>query len=99
MPLTVDELKRTAKMRAVCFLDMDRNAYQNTYVSETYPRFAVLKEGGPRVGPPDRSLQRHTTTYFVDDIECENLEAAVRMLNTEPHPNRTDVARHQAGEP
>lgn len=89
--VTVDDLFANAKMRGVMFLDFGRSAYHNAYQSETYPRLVVVKEGGPRAG----DLQRHTTRYFVDDVECENLYAAVAMLNTEPHPDRTGMARHQ----
>jgi hypothetical protein len=92
--ITVADLKSNAQMRGVCFLDMGRKAYRNTFQSQTYPRLVVVKEGGPRID----KLQQHTTTYFVDDIECADLDAAVAMLNTAPHPKRTGMDRHQQGE-
>jgi hypothetical protein len=91
MTITVDILKRTAKMRGVSFLDMDRSAYSNTFQSETYPRFVVIKEGGPRVG----KKQRHLTTYIVDSVVCPTLDDVVRALNAAPHPERAGMAQHQ----
>lgn len=83
--ISKDDL-RAAKMRLTLALDMAGGAYQNHYASETYPRFAMVKEG---------AKGQHATTYYVDRIECADLEAVVAMLNTEPHPDREAVARHQ----
>lgn len=95
MTITIDDLKTNAKFRALMFLDMDRGAYQNSYQSQTYPRFTVVKSGGPRIG----KSQKHYTTYFVDDMECPDLDAVVTMLNATPHPKRTDLGRHQNENP
>ena len=37
---------------------------------------------------------QHATTYYGDGIEGFT-DAVVHMLNTAPHPDRMDVARHQ----
>jgi hypothetical protein len=89
---TLATLKTNAKLQGILYLDMDRGAYRNTFQSATFPRFSIVKEGTPRVG----RHQKHTTTYYVDDIECRTLEDVVRMLNTKPHPKRTGMAQHQA---
>ena len=70
-------------------LDFERGAYQNHYRSETYPRLEVVKEG---------AKGEHATTYYVDGIVCADLGMAVVMLNTEPHPQREGLARHQQGD-
>ena len=83
--ISMGDLLSGAKMRLTLALDLD-GGYQNHYASETYPRLAVVKEG---------AKGQHTTTYYVDGIKCADLDAVVAMLNTEPHPDRTNVARHQ----
>jgi hypothetical protein len=83
--ISMGDLLSGAKMRLTLALDMAGGAYQNHYASETYPRLAVVKEGAKGI---------NTTTYYVDGIECADLDAVVAMLNTEPHPDRTNVARH-----
>jgi hypothetical protein len=90
--ITIKDLFTNAKMKGVLFLDMDKGSYSNTYRSETYPRLVVVKRGTPR---SKGKATQHLTEYFVDDIECRTLHDAVAMLNAEPHPQRTDVARHQ----
>lgn len=89
--ITLNDLKTNAKFRGIMFLDMDRGAYENHYQSETYPRLVVIKSGGPRVG----KVQKNATTYFVDSMECPDLDAVINLLNATPHPKRTDLARHQ----
>lgn len=96
MTITIDDLQKNAKFRATMFLDMDRGAYENHYQSETYPRFAVIKSGSPRMG---KLKQVCTTTYFVDSMECPDLDAVINLLNAAPHPKRTDLARHQDENP
>jgi len=86
MTITLDDIKKNAKFRATMFLDMEKGGYINSYVSETYPRLSVNKSG---------SKGKHYTTYFVDDMECPDLDAVITMLNTTPHPKRTDLDRHQ----
>jgi hypothetical protein len=84
--ISMGDLLKGSKMRLAMALDMAGGAYQNHYKSETYPRLSVVKEG---------SKGQHVTTYFVDDVECSDLDAVVAMLNTEPHSQRAEVARHQ----
>ena len=84
--ISLGDLLNNAKMRLVLALDMAGGGYQNQYKSETYPRLTVVKEG---------YKGQHTTIYFVDDVECDDLDAVVHMLNAEPHPQRANVARHQ----
>jgi hypothetical protein len=84
--ISMGDLMGNAKMRLMLALDMAGGAYQNHYKSETYPRLAVVKEG---------AKGEYATTYYVDGIECSDLDMVVAMLNTEPHPQREDVARHQ----
>jgi len=90
--ITIKDLFTNAKMKGVMFLDMEKGGYHNTYRSETYPRLQVVKEGTSR---SKGKATQHLTSYFVDGIECKTLHDAVAMLNAEPHPQRTDVARHQ----
>lgn len=90
--ITIADLKANAKFRGIMFLDFDRGAYENHYQSETYPRLVVVKSGGPRIG---KLGQKHQTTYFVDSMECPDLDAVINLLNATPHPKRTDLARHQ----
>jgi len=84
--ISMGDLMGNAKMRLMLALDLDSGGYQNHYRSETYPRLEVLKAG---------AKGQHTTSYYVDGIECSDLDMVVAMLNTEPHPKREDVARHQ----
>jgi hypothetical protein len=84
--IAMGDLLTGSKMRLTLALDMAGGAYQNVYKSETYPRLEVVKQGAKGV---------HSTSYYVDGIECADLDAVVAMLNTEPHPQREDVARHQ----
>jgi len=83
--ISMGDLLNNAKMRLVLALDMTGGGYHNEYQSETYPRLTVVKDG---------AKGQYHTTYFVDDIECANLDAVVHMLNAEPHPARTDLDRH-----
>jgi hypothetical protein len=92
MPMiTMGDLLTKSKMRCTLFLDMAKGGYQNTYMSETYPRLHVVKSG---------QGGHHTTEYFVDGEPCADLEAVVMMLNTAPHPDREAMTRQQreAGE-
>jgi hypothetical protein len=84
--ITLDDLKKNAKFRAVMFLDMENGGYLNSYVSKTYPRLSVNKSG---------SKGKHFTTYFVDDMECPDLDAVINLLNATPHPKRTALGRHE----
>lgn len=88
--ITLGDLKTRANFRLTLALDMAKGQYHNEYRSETYPRLAVVKVGGP--AGLDR---RYSTHYYVDGIECADLEAVIAMLNAAPHPQRTDLARHQ----
>jgi hypothetical protein len=83
--ISMGDLKTNAKMRLVLAIDTE-TGYQNQYVSDTYPRLAVVKTGKSGF---------HTNTYFVDNVECADLDMVVNMLNTEPHPQRTDLDQHQ----
>lgn len=91
--ITIDDLKTNAKFRGLMFLDMAHGAYENHYQSQTYPRLLVIKAGAPH---SKKVKQIHSTTYFVDGIECPNLDDVINALNAEPHPKRTDLARHQS---
>jgi hypothetical protein len=90
--ITLDDLKTNSKFRGVLFLDMAHGAYENHFHSQTYPRLKVIKSGLPH---SPKVKQKHSTTYFVDDMECPDLDAVINMLNAAPHPKRTDLARHQ----
>lgn len=83
MTITLNDLKTNSKFRGVLFLDMDAGAYENHYESQTYPRLRVIKSGGPRVG----KSQKHYTIYFVDNMECPDLDAVLTMLNASPVVN------------
>jgi hypothetical protein len=84
--ITMGDLLSRSKMTLRLALDMAKGGYQNTYMSETYPRLQVIKSGQGGT---------HTTEYFVDGEPCADLEAVVMMLNTAPHPDREAVARQQ----
>jgi hypothetical protein len=88
--ITLGDLKTRSKFRLVMAIDMAKGQYQNTYLSETYPRLMVVKSGGPHA-----LARTYDTTYYVDGEECADLEAVLAMLNTTPHPARENVARHQ----
>lgn len=83
MAITLDDLKTKSKFRGTMFLDMDRGAYENHYQSGTYPRLVVVKSGGPRIG----KTQKNYTTYYVDTMECPDLDAVLTMLNASPIVN------------
>jgi hypothetical protein len=82
--ISMGDLLSGAKMRLTLALDMAKGAYANHYKSETYPRLEVVKEG---------AKGQHTTTYYVDGIECADLDAVVAMLNTEPHPQHEEQGK------
>ena len=86
--ISMGDLMGNAKMWLTLALKLE-GGYQNHYASETYPRLTVVKEG---------AKGEHETTYYVDGIACADLGMAVVMLNTEPHPNREGMARHQQGD-
>ena len=88
--ITLGDLKTRANFRMVLALDMGEGAYHNQYVSQTFPRLTVVKIGGKN--GPDKVYETH---YYVDDIECGELSDVLAMLNTVPHPKRTDLDRHQ----
>ena len=79
--ISMGDIYSNAKMRLVLALDMTDGGYQNTYRSETYPRLEVVKEG---------AKGQHTTTYYVDGIECADIDAVVVRLNTEPQEQTDD---------
>jgi len=89
---TASDLRNGSKMRMTMALDMGRSQYQNHYCSETYPRFCVVREGGPR---DHNGKQMHTVNYYVDGVECPTLDDVLNMLNATPHPQRTNLDRHQ----
>ena len=91
--ITLGDLKTRANFQLTLALDMAKGAYHNQYRSQTYPRLEVVKVGGPA-----KLDRKYDTIYYVDGIECEDLEAVIAMLNAEPHPKRTDLARHQSVE-
>lgn len=90
--ITLEDLKTNAKFRGILFLDMAHGAYENHYQSQTYPRLVVIKAGAPH---SRKVKQIHSTTYFVDSMECPDLDAVINLLNATPHPKRTDLGRHQ----
>jgi hypothetical protein len=73
--ISMGDVLGNAKLRLTLAVDTSSGGYQNHYRSETYPRFSALKEGWQG---------QHTTSYFVDNIECADLDAVVHMLNAEP---------------
>jgi hypothetical protein len=91
--ITLGDLKSRANFQLILALDMAKGAYHNQYRSQTYPRLEVVKVGGP--AKLDRQFD---TVYYVDGIECADVEGVIAMLNTEPHPQRTDLHRHQNGD-
>jgi hypothetical protein len=91
--ITANDLRNGSKMRLTLALDMASGSYQNHYRSETYPRFAVVREGGRR---DKDGKQQHSVAYYVDSIECDTIADVVNMLNAEPHPQRTDLTRHES---
>ena len=80
MKITLDDLKTKSRFRGMIFLDMDKGAYENHYQSQEYPRLTVIKSGGPRIGKG----QKHYTTYFVDGMECPDLDVVLTRLNESP---------------
>lgn len=88
--LTIEKLMSDAQMYGLCFLDMGHRAYSNTYRSKTYPRLVVVKSGAPT---SPKLKQYCTTQYFVDDVECDDLQAVVAALNTAPHPMKAEEAK------
>jgi hypothetical protein len=88
--ITLGDLKTRANFQLTLALDMAKGAYHNQYRSQTYPRLEVVKVGGPA-----KLDRKYDTIYYVDGIECEDLEAVIAMLNAEPHPMRTGLMQHQ----
>jgi hypothetical protein len=88
--ITLGDLEKRANFQLILALDMAKGGYHNQYRSQNYPRLEVVKSGETR-------YSGHTTSYFVDGIECAELTDVIAMLNAEPHPQRTDLARHQQG--
>jgi len=82
--ITLEDLKTKSKFQGILFLDMDHGAYENRYKSQTYPRLVVIKSGSPH---SPKVKQRHQTTYFVDGMECPDLDAVLTMLNASPIVN------------
>lgn len=93
--ITIDDLKTNAKFRGLMFLDMAHGAYENHYQSQTYPRLLVIKAGAPH---SKKVKQIHSTTYFVDGIECPNLDDVINALNAEPPEKPKRIRRIKCDE-
>lgn len=89
--ITMDDLKKCTG-RPIMFLDLE-DGYENRYQCVQYPRLTYVYSG-PRSrywGKPKRKKkgepapkQAHQRTFYVDGIECPDLDAVITMLNAEP---------------
>lgn len=83
--ITIEDLKKS-RTRGVFFLDGDDH-YHNQFECVEYPRLTVVNSGPRGVLPRRRkpgTPTKHTRRYFVDGIECADLDAVVAALNAEP---------------
>jgi hypothetical protein len=71
---------KNAKFRTVAHLD-GQGFYENHYSCTTYPRLQVV-DRGPR-GKPSKTAKLGRF-FFVDGIECPDLDAVLTLLNAEP---------------
>jgi hypothetical protein len=75
MTVTIDDLKK-ACTRGILFLDCG-DSYSNHFECVEYPRLKIVNTG-PR---GRRGKGKHERKYFVDDMECPDLDAVLTMLN------------------
>lgn len=82
MTITKDDLKK-ANARGVLFLDGE-DFYENHYQCVEYPRLKIVSSG-----PRGRASKAnpHKRTYFVDNMECPDIDAVLTMLNASPVVN------------
>lgn len=76
--ITLDDLKK-AKFRAGFHLDA-QGFYESHYSCRDYPRLQVV-DRGPR-GKASRTA-RFGRFFFVDGMECPDLDAVLTLLNAE----------------
>lgn len=76
--ITLDDLKK-AKFKAGFHLDA-QGFYENHYSCTDYPRLGVV-DRGPR-GKASKTA-RFGRFFFVDGIECPDLDAVLTLLNAE----------------
>ncbi len=78
--ITLQDLLENARLRLTMSIYRSEGVYEDHYVNETFPRLTVVKLGDPNT--------ERAASYFVDGVACENLEAVLLALNSEP-PART----------
>jgi hypothetical protein len=85
MTITHDDLKKWTG-RGVMFIDGD-GFYSNHYQCNEEPRLTYVKSGPAglyRKRKKDEPERKHDHKWFVDGIECPDLDAVLTMLNAKP---------------
>lgn len=78
MTITMDDLR---KWRCVGTMHLDfADHYENHAACTDNPRLTMVNSG-PR---GRKSKRKHEIKYFVDGMECPDLDAVLTMLNSEP---------------
>ena len=81
MTITRDDLKKW-KARAILHLDGE-DFYSNHYVCNENPRLTYV-DTGPAGRTNSKNKRKNERKFFVDSIECPNLDAVLTMLNAIP---------------
>jgi len=90
-PITREHLKQW-KARSIMHLDGD-DFYSNHYQCNEEPRLTYV-DSGPRkpYGRKATSKRKHERKWFVDNIECQDVDAVLTMLNSTSVKNqRPDI--------
>ena len=73
-------------MRCTFSLELDADAYERHYQSETYPRFRRIEYGGPKTGMSQK--QARSEKLLVDFLPCADLAEVATRLNEPPSKQR-----------
>jgi hypothetical protein len=76
--ITLQDLLANARLRLTLSMYKGKGVYEDHYINEIFPRLLIIRLGDP--------FTERTDQYFVDGIACENLEAVLLALNSEPPP-------------
>lgn len=88
--ITRDDLKK-AHTRGTLFLDGE-GFYQNHFQCVEYGRLTIVDSGpARRYGTKKKGEveRKHERKFFVDGMECPDIDAVLTMLNAEPQSQQT----------
>jgi hypothetical protein len=77
--ITRDDLK-VAHTKGVMFLD-GADFYENHYQCVEHPRLLIVRAGPRGKATKDNP---HVQKFYVDNMECPDLDAVLTMLNASP---------------